>query len=144
MSGLLMLPSLGMNLCNISNNVLWFCVMVLMFCVMVSIFCITVLIFSSKSFCFSFRMSSLSSSLLSSTTTSSSLSNVLLFYIFSFRSAARDFMSFSIFSICSFSSAMVLDLVCGGVYFHALIPKGATESGFPLVEFDYHCNNEYE
>ena len=25
-----------------------------------------------------------------------------------------------------------------------LIPNGATESGCPLVESDYHCNNEYE
>ena len=124
MSGLLTCPGLGMNLCNILINVLWLCVMVLMLCVMVFMFCVTVLIFSSKSFYFSFRMSILSSSLLSSTTTSSSLSNALLFCIFSFthfRLAARDFMSFSIFSICSFSSAMVLDLVCGGVYFNAIL-----------------------
>ena len=26
----------------------------------------------------------------------------------------------------------------------ALIPNGATKSGCPLVESDYHCNNEYE
>ena len=26
----------------------------------------------------------------------------------------------------------------------ALIPNGATESCCPLVEYDYHCNNEYE
>ena len=123
MSGLLMWPGLGMNLCNISNNVLWFCAMVLMFCVMVFMFCVTVLILSSKSFCFSFKMSSLSSSLLSSTTISSSLSNVVLFFIFSFthRSAARDLMSFSIFSIRSFSSTMVLGLVCAGVYFNAIL-----------------------
>ena len=124
MSGLLTWSGLGMSLCNILINLLWFYVMVLMFCVMVFMFCVTVLILSSKSFCFLFRMSSLSSSLLSSTTTSSSLSNVLLFCIFSFthfRSAVRDFMSFSIFSIRSFSSTMVLDLVCGGVYFNAIL-----------------------
>ena len=83
MSGLLTWPGLGMNLCDISNNVLWFCVMVLMFCVMVFMFCVTVLILSSKSFCFLFRMSNFPSSLLSSTRTSSSLSNVFLFCIFS-------------------------------------------------------------
>ena len=117
-------PGLGMSLCNISINVLWFCVMVLMFCVKVFMFCIMVLILSSKPFCFSFRLSSLSSSLLYSTKIRSSLSNVLLFCIFSlkhFRPARRDLMSFSIFSIFSFSNSMVLDLVCGGVYFKAIV-----------------------
>ena len=124
MSGQLTWFRLGMNLCNISINVLWFCIMVLMFCVMVFMFCTMILILSSKSFCFLFRMSSLSSSLLSSTKTSSFFSNVLLFCSFSFKPswlATRDLMSFSIFSILSFNSAMVLDLVCGGVYFKAIL-----------------------
>ena len=124
MYGLLTWSKLGMSLCNTSINVLWFCVTVLMFYVKVFMFCVMVLIFSSMSFCFSFRMSSLSSSLLSSTKTRSFLSNVLLFCIFSFEPswlATRDLMSFSIFSIFSFSSSMVLDLVCRGVYFHAIL-----------------------
>ena len=117
-------PRLGMILCNISINVLWFYIMVLMLCVKEFMFCVTVLILSSTSFCFSFRMSSLSSSLLSSTKTSSFLSNILLFCIFSFKPswlATMDFMSFSIFSIFSFSSSMVLDPVYGGVYFGGIL-----------------------
>ena len=124
MSGMLTWSGLGiMVLCNTSINVLWFCVMVLKFCVKVFMFWVMVLILSSHPFCFSFRMSNFSSNLHFSTRTNSSLSTVLLFFISSFKLfwlVTRDLMS-SIFSICSFNSTMVLDIVCGGVYFDAIL-----------------------
>ena len=122
MYGLLTWSRIRMSLCNSSTNVLWFCVMC-------SSYVLRCLCFESwYSFChpslfFSFRMSKFSSSLLSSIKTSSFFSIVLLLCISSFKYfwlATRDLMS-SIFLICSFSSAMVLDLVCGGVYFGAIL-----------------------